>query len=62
MPAFDLVRRFGVRVVEVPDLDDDVIFVHDHDLALVRAELDEEGRRWVSDWLLAETLAEQTLT
>lgn len=62
MSAFDLVRRFGVRIVEVPGLAEDTIYVHDRDLALVRAELGPEGRTAAAQWLLSEALAERLTT
>jgi len=57
MSAFDLVRRFGIRVVEVPDLPRVVIYLHRYDLALVNADLDPQTRAVAADWLLSEAAA-----
>ena len=57
MSAFDLVRRFGIRVVEVPDLPRAVIYLHWYDLALVNADLDPQTRAVAADWLLSEAAA-----
>lgn len=56
---FELCRRFGVRVVEVEGLRDDVVYVDGHDIALVRSDLDQEGRRWAAGWVLGEALADR---
>ena len=52
MPAFDLVRRFGVRVVEVTDLPDPILYLPEQHMALVDADLTDEARATASDWLL----------
>jgi len=57
MPAFDLVRRFGICIVEVPDLPRAVIYLHRYDLALVNADLDPQTRAVAANWLLSEAAA-----
>ena len=54
MSAFELVRCFGVRVVEVPDLDRPVIYVNTHSIALVRAGMDAVALAAASEWLMAQ--------
>jgi len=56
--GFELVEAFGVRVVEVDDLDRDVIYVADHDVALIDAALPPDRRPQVADWLLSEVCCE----
>lgn len=53
---FELVRRFGVRILEDPELDVDVCYVGERRLAIVRAGLDDFTRAWCADWLLSEAL------
>ena len=57
MPAFELLKRFGIRVVEVPDLPRVVIYLHRYDLALVKADLEPQTRVVAADWLLSEAAA-----
>ena len=52
MPAFDLVRRFGIRVYEVEDLPDPILYLPEQHMALVDADLTDEARASASDWLL----------
>ncbi len=56
---FELVEQFGVRVVTVDCLDQDVIYVHGHGIALGKAGLDAEGQRWAASWPLSEALGER---
>ena len=58
MQAFDLVRRFGIRVYEVEDLEPDVVYVEGQSLGFIRAGLSPSDRRWAADWLLSAALCE----
>lgn len=49
---FELVRRFGVRVVEVEQLPRALIYLHRYDLAFVNADLNALGRAVLTDRLL----------
>lgn len=55
---FDLARRLGVTVVEVPDLDVSVAYVPRHHVALVKAGLDAHERSIAADWVLEEATRE----
>lgn len=55
---FELCRRFGVRVHEVPGLDEEAIFVPEGMVAFIRADLDPGRRRELAEWLLSEAIAE----
>jgi len=57
MPAFDLVRRFGIRVVEVTDLPDPILYLPEQHMALVDTDLTDEARAAASDWLLSALVA-----
>lgn len=52
---FDLCRRFGVRVFEVPlkDHEEDVVYVSPHNIVLVKAGLDSRDREEAADWVLS---------
>ena len=52
--TFDLLARFGVRVIEVAHLGDDVVYVVDQRIALIDAGLGPDLRRQAADWLLEE--------
>ena len=52
MSAFDLARRLGIRVVEVTDLPDPILYLPEQHMALVDADLTDEARVAASDWLL----------
>jgi len=56
--AFDLARRFGIRVYEVEDLEPDVVYVEGQSLGFIRAGLSPSDRRWVADWLLSAALCD----
>ena len=51
---FDLVKRLGVTVLEVPGLDVDVAYVARHNVALIRCGLDPCARQKAADWVLEE--------
>ena len=53
MPAFDLVRRLGIRVIEVTNLPDPILYLPEQHMALVDADLTDEARETAADWLLA---------
>jgi len=53
---FSLVRRFGVKVLEVADLRDPVVLVREHGVALIRAGLPAEVRQAAADLLLSAAL------
>lgn len=54
---FELAVRFGVQVIEVPaQLPRPVLFVREHSLAFVSADLDPGDRQAAADWLLAAAL------
>ena len=54
--VFALVRSLGTKVVEVPGLDTPIVYVHAHDVALVRPGLDVASLGRLADWLLPEVL------
>lgn len=56
---FDLVKRFGIRIHEVDDLDEDVIYIGDRAIAFVRADLTDEVRQETADWLLCEAMSDR---
>ena len=53
---FALAEALGTRIVEVPDLARTLIYVPNHDIALVRAGLDFDSATQAADWLLMESL------
>lgn len=59
---FDLVRRIGVLVVEVPGLDVDVAYVSRHHVAMVNADLTHIAREHAADWVLAEATRDPLAT
>jgi len=52
--TFDLLARFGVRVIEVPHLGDDVVYVFEKRIALIDAALGPDLRRDAANWILEE--------
>ena len=60
MGAFDLVTRFGTRIVEVPDLERPLIYLPDYDIALVRTGLDGPRAERAADWLLTQALRQRS--
>lgn len=52
MPAFDLVRRFGITVYLLADLPEPILYLPEQSMALVDADLTDEARAEASDWLL----------
>lgn len=58
---FDLVKRFGVRVYQVAELDEDIIYVADRHVAFVRDDLSPEVLRETADWLLSEAMSERMI-
>lgn len=58
---FDLARQFGIRVHEVADLDEDVIYIGDRGVAFVRADLSPQLRQETADWLLCEAMSERMI-
>ena len=52
--TFDLIARFGVRVIEVPHLGQDAIYVAEHHIALIEFGLWPDRRQMVADWVLSE--------
>ena len=57
---FDLVQRFGTRIVEMPGLERTLIYVPNHDIAIIRAGLDPGSARQAANWLLVEALRQRT--
>ena len=53
---YRLVEAFGIKVVEVSDLPDEVALVRDQRVALIRSGLDADARSWVLDWLLPRVI------
>jgi len=51
---FEIVRRFGIRVLEVVGLGEDVIYVADASLALIDSGLSLDQRSLAADWVLSE--------
>lgn len=51
---FDLLRRLGITVVEVPGLRNRAAYVEDQMVALVRAGQSHAQREGCADWLLSE--------
>lgn len=52
--CFDLVRRLGIRVVQVDeDLPLPVLYSREHSLAFVSSGLDRQGEEDAADWLLS---------
>ena len=51
---FDLVKRLGVKIVEVDDLDVDVAYVPRHGVALLKAGLSDYELAKAADWILEE--------
>ena len=56
---FRVVEALGVRVVEVPELRDEVALVRDQGVALIRAGLDADALAWAADWLLPRVIEMQ---
>lgn len=56
---FDLVRRLGITVVEVPELDVDVAYVPRHHVALVCMGLPPIAREKAADWILTAATSPQ---
>ena len=52
MSAFDLVRRLGIRIVEITNLPDPILYLPEQHMALVDADLTDEERETASHWLL----------
>ena len=52
MSAFDLARRLGIRVVEITNLPDPILYLPEQHMALVDADLTDEEREAASHWLL----------
>ena len=52
MPAFDIVRRFGIAVYLLADLPEPILYLPEQSMALVDADLTDEARAAASDWLL----------
>lgn len=57
MPAFDLLRRFGITVYTLPDLPEQILYLRAYRLALVDSSLDEAARVIAADLLLASALS-----
>lgn len=59
---FDIVKRFGVQVVECAEvLPRPVFYDAKHRLAFVSAGLDDPARQDAADWLLSEALRSPAL-
>lgn len=56
LPEFELVRRFGIEVYDVPGLRDEVVYVPEVPVAFIRAGLCRPDRREVAEWVLCEAL------
>ena len=54
---FDLVRRFGIQVVEVARLRDPVVYIDEHEIALIRAGLPAACLEYVASVLLSAALS-----
>jgi hypothetical protein len=59
---FEMVRRMGLTVVEVPGLRSRVCYVEDQDVALVRAGMDQASREVCAEWLLTEIASPASAT
>ena len=58
MPAFELVRRFGITVYMLADLPEPVLYLPEQSMALVDADLTDEACAEASDWLLSAVASE----
>ena len=61
MPAFELVRRFGMRVHLLPDLPEPILYIREYRLALVDSSLDDAAREAAADLLLASDVDSSTV-
>ena len=61
MPAFELVRRFGVAVYLLPGLPEPILYLRAYRLALVDSSLDDAAREIAADLLLASALSPSRL-
>lgn len=61
MPAFDLIRRFGITVYTLPGLPEPILYLRAYRLALVDSSLDDAEREHASDLLLALALSPSRL-
>lgn len=53
MSAFELVEALGVRVIEVEALPEPILYIREYRIALVEADLDDDGREAAADVLLS---------
>jgi len=56
MPAFELLKRFGVTVYLLPDLPEPILYIREYRLALVDSSLDDDAREVAADLLLVSAL------
>ena len=61
MPAFELLRRFGITVYTLPGLPEQILYLRAYRLALVDSSLDDAAREHASDLLLALALSPSRL-
>ena len=59
-PEYAVVQLLGTKVVEVPDLGFEVVYVEVANVALVNPALDPAERDAVADWILTESHASAT--
>lgn len=53
---YRVVEALGLTVVQVPRLRKKIVMLPDHDLALVRADLDDDEHEQAEDWLIRQAL------
>ena len=56
MPAFELLKRFGITVYTLPDLPEPILYLREYRLALVDSSLDDDAREVAADLLLVSAL------
>jgi len=61
MPAFELVRRFGITVYTLPGLPEPILYLRTYRLVLVDSSLDDDARKVAADLLLASALDSSTV-
>jgi len=57
LPAFELLKRFGITVYLLPGLPEPILYLRAQRLALVDSSLDAAAREAASDLLLASALS-----
>lgn len=59
---FELLRRMGMQIFFVDELNAEVRYVNDCNVGLVRAGMSPDLRQWAADWLLMAVCLEPTTT